>query len=176
MNRQSSRGRSGAAVLVMSVLLLAACSDSDDVATGEALLRAQESLSTDGLGLLAEVQAEEAARQARAERRAKIAERRAKRRAEEVRRARSSCRDADNRELCVDLTLAGIDYGNLGNSSSGADGSCPPGRPVKGNHSYYGDWIYHLPGWTYYNATVPEACFATASDAERAGYRASYVQ
>ena len=58
-----------------------------------------------------------------------------------------------------------------------ADGSnCPSDYPVKANVSRYGDRIYHLPGWEYYQATYPEECFANAEDAEDAGYRASQVQ
>ncbi|MEW6583860.1 MAG: thermonuclease family protein, partial [Actinomycetota bacterium] len=45
---------------------------------------------------------------------------------------------------------------------------CPPGRPVKGNLP---SGIYHLPGSRDYTATTPERCFATARDAERAGFR-----
>ncbi len=53
------------------------------------------------------------------------------------------------------------------------DGSCPAGYPIKGNHSRYGDWIYHVPGGQYYNATDPEECFANEAAARAAGYRAS---
>jgi hypothetical protein len=50
------------------------------------------------------------------------------------------------------------------------DGSheCPQGYPIKGNAS---SMIYHLPGESSYDATVPEMCFATAADAEAEGYR-----
>ena len=54
---------------------------------------------------------------------------------------------------------------------SGSD--CPPSQPVKGNHSSSGEWIYHVPGGQFYRVTKPEACFATADDARRAGYRPS---
>jgi hypothetical protein len=46
---------------------------------------------------------------------------------------------------------------------------CPASAPVKGNA---GSMIYHLPGSTFYSRTEPEECFATAADAQRAGYRA----
>lgn len=49
--------------------------------------------------------------------------------------------------------------------------SCPSSHPIKGNHGAE-DWIYHVPGSTYYSRTNPEECFATRADAERAGYRA----
>ncbi|MBD8079952.1 hypothetical protein [Cellulosimicrobium arenosum] len=49
------------------------------------------------------------------------------------------------------------------------DGACP----VKGNHSSSGEWIYHVPSGAFYDVTDPEECFATAGDAEAAGYRAS---
>lgn len=44
---------------------------------------------------------------------------------------------------------------------------------IKGNHSRYGDWIYHLPGQPYYRETRPEARFCTEEAAQRAGYRPS---
>lgn len=50
------------------------------------------------------------------------------------------------------------------------NGTCPSGYPVKGNRS---SMIYHVPGGAYYDRTSPEECFATTSDAEAAGYRAS---
>jgi len=44
---------------------------------------------------------------------------------------------------------------------------------IKGNHSLKGDWIYHLPGQKYYEATNPEALFCTEPEAQAGGYRAS---
>jgi micrococcal nuclease len=35
--------------------------------------------------------------------------------------------------------------------------------------------IYHRPGQAYYDITVAEECFATAAQAEAAGYRAAQV-
>jgi hypothetical protein len=46
--------------------------------------------------------------------------------------------------------------------------NCPSSHPVKGNQS----GIYHDVDSPYYDATHPEECFATAEDAEDAGYRA----
>jgi micrococcal nuclease len=46
--------------------------------------------------------------------------------------------------------------------------SCPQSHLVKGNLS----GIYHDVDSPYYDATHPEECFATAEDAEAAGYRA----
>jgi hypothetical protein len=55
--------------------------------------------------------------------------------------------------------------------------SCPSGYPIKGNVSQNNsEKIYHEPGWRYYDATKPEQCFATESDAESEGYRASKVR
>lgn len=48
---------------------------------------------------------------------------------------------------------------------------CPPDYPVKGNNGKSGK-IYHVPGSASYKATHPERCYATAADAEAAGYRA----
>ena len=53
------------------------------------------------------------------------------------------------------------------------DGVCPASHPIKGNHSSGGEYIYHLPDGQLYARTNPEACFATAADAEAAGYRRS---
>jgi micrococcal nuclease len=53
----------------------------------------------------------------------------------------------------------------------GAGRSCPPGYPVKGNINRRGDKIYHVPGSQDYAAVGPERCFATAADAEAAGFR-----
>lgn len=55
--------------------------------------------------------------------------------------------------------------------------TCPPEYPVKGNRagrqaSRPVDPIYHVTGGRYYDVTDPEECFATAADAEAAGYRA----
>ena len=50
-------------------------------------------------------------------------------------------------------------------------GNCPAWAPIKGNQGRY-DWIYHVPGSTYYNRTIPEECFSTTRAAEAAGYRA----
>lgn len=49
--------------------------------------------------------------------------------------------------------------------------SCPEGLPVKGNQGSNG-WIYHDYSSSNYDRTQPEECFATAADAEAAGYRA----
>lgn len=57
--------------------------------------------------------------------------------------------------------------------SATADIDCPLEKPVKGNISRRGEKIYHLPSGDFYERTRPEACFATARDAEAAGYRAS---
>lgn len=51
--------------------------------------------------------------------------------------------------------------------------NCPEGYPIKGNRSSSGEWIYHVPGGQFYERTSPEECFATARDAQAAGYRAS---
>jgi endonuclease YncB( thermonuclease family) len=44
---------------------------------------------------------------------------------------------------------------------------------IKGNHSRYGDWIYHLPGTKYYAQTRAEQMFCSEAEAIAAGYRAS---
>jgi endonuclease YncB( thermonuclease family) len=47
------------------------------------------------------------------------------------------------------------------------------GCAIKGNRSIRGEWIYHLPGQRYYEATRPEELFCTESEAIAAGYRRS---
>jgi len=48
--------------------------------------------------------------------------------------------------------------------------NCPPDYPVKGNIGSNGK-IYHVKGASSYGGTDPEICFATAADAEAAGFR-----
>ena len=45
------------------------------------------------------------------------------------------------------------------------------GCAIKGNHSWRGEWIYHLPGTLHYAETRPEALFCTEEQAFAAGYR-----
>lgn len=47
------------------------------------------------------------------------------------------------------------------------------GCAIKGNHSRYGDMIYHLPGQKYYAVTRPEALFCSEREAMAAGFRRS---
>ncbi|HEY1133740.1 MAG TPA: hypothetical protein VGE77_04130 [Nocardioides sp.] len=56
------------------------------------------------------------------------------------------------------------------------NGECPSHQPVKGNINAEGEKIFHEPGWRYYDATDPEACFATAAEALSDGFRESSVQ
>jgi len=48
------------------------------------------------------------------------------------------------------------------------DGSEPDGFPIKGNES---SKLYHLPGTSFYNRTEAEVWFASAEDAETAGFQ-----
>ena len=59
-------------------------------------------------------------------------------------------------------------YG-AGSAAVPEDGSIPEGFEIKGNAD---SMLYHVPGSRYYNATKAEAYFATAEDAERAGFSA----
>ena len=53
----------------------------------------------------------------------------------------------------------------------------PMGRcAIKGNRSRRGDWIYHLPGMPYYEATRAEEIFCTEAEAQAAGYRRAIVR
>jgi len=49
-----------------------------------------------------------------------------------------------------------------------ADDAEPAGFPVKGNES---SKLYHVPGTAFYNRTVAEVWFASAEDAEKAGFQ-----
>src|SRR5439155_19759065 len=53
-----------------------------------------------------------------------------------------------------------------------SDGACPPNFPIKGNIRSDGTKIYHLPNDPTYARTHAEQCFATADDAQAAGFRA----
>jgi len=57
-----------------------------------------------------------------------------------------------------------------GSVAGSGESECPEGYPIKGNAS---SMIYHLPGQSSYDNTIPEICFATEEDAAAAGYRAS---
>jgi hypothetical protein len=51
---------------------------------------------------------------------------------------------------------------------SGDERECPEDYPIKGNAT---SRIYHQPGESSYDATIPEMCFATAEVAESMGFR-----
>ena len=48
------------------------------------------------------------------------------------------------------------------------DGVCPPGYPIKAKSS---SKIFHVPGGSSYDRTVPDRCYANESDAAADGYR-----
>ena len=48
------------------------------------------------------------------------------------------------------------------------DGACPPGYPIKAKST---SKIFHAPGGSSYDRTVPDRCYATETDAEADGYR-----
>ncbi len=48
------------------------------------------------------------------------------------------------------------------------DGSAPEGHDVKGNAN---SGLYHVPGSQWYDETEAEFCFASAEDAEKAGFK-----
>ena len=50
-----------------------------------------------------------------------------------------------------------------------SSGSCPADYPIKGNAN---SRIYHRPSDQSYEHTIPEFCFASEQDAQRAGFRA----
>lgn len=50
------------------------------------------------------------------------------------------------------------------------------GCVIKGNRNRRGQWIYHLPGMPYYEATRPEELFCSEAEAQAAGYRRALVK
>ena len=66
--------------------------------------------------------------------------------------------------------------GRAGNTASpkarAHDGSCT----IKGNRNRRGQWIYHMPGMPYYDATRSEEIFCSEAAAQRAGYRRAIVR
>ena len=50
------------------------------------------------------------------------------------------------------------------------------GCVIKGNRNRKGQWIYHLPGFPYYNATRAEEMFCSEAEAQAAGYRRAIVR
>lgn len=50
------------------------------------------------------------------------------------------------------------------------------GCVIKGNRNRKGQWIYHLPGMPYYNATRAEEMFCSEREAQAAGYRRAIVR
>ena len=50
------------------------------------------------------------------------------------------------------------------------------GCVIKGNRNRKGQWIYHLPGFPYYDATRAEEMFCSEAQAQAAGYRRAIVR
>lgn len=67
--------------------------------------------------------------------------------------------DADAAEAVADAPA--------GSAAPLEDGSQPEGFPIKGNAD---SMLYHVPGSQFFDNTVAEIWFATAADAEAAGY------
>lgn len=95
--------------------------------------------------------------------------------ADEAQRLRSSDRNWNYEGIAMYAPASGPSAPDLRAPRSPVPGTwnCPAGFPVKGNRSSSGEWIYHVPGGQFYEATNPEECFATPEDARAAGYRAS---
>jgi hypothetical protein len=68
--------------------------------------------------------------------------------------------------------VAALSQSGSGGGSQPVGSDCPADSPVKGNINRKGEHIYHVPGDSSYSRTKPEECFASASDAAAAGYRA----
>ena len=69
--------------------------------------------------------------------------------------------------------IAAVPTRAIGEGGVPPDGvDCPDDFPIKGNVRSDGTKIYHTPRDSSYKNTHPEQCFATAADAEAAGFRA----
>jgi hypothetical protein len=66
----------------------------------------------------------------------------------------------------IETVFADGPYG-AGSVEPPEDGSVPAGYEIKGNAD---SMLYHEPGSPFYDATKAEVFFATADDAERAGF------
>ena len=84
----------------------------------------------------------------------------------------STYRRADANQPGYTCAGSTTDTSGTGGTAASATGECPASAPIKGNAS---SMIYHRPGQQYYDVTVAEECFATATQAEAAGYRAASV-
>ena len=73
------------------------------------------------------------------------------------------------RLICIGHTTSNGEAPPAARVAPISEDDCPPSAPIKGNQS----GLYHVPGGAYYDVTNPEECFATAADAEAAGYEAS---
>lgn len=82
-------------------------------------------------------------------------------------------------ENAPDLTAEGLDTAEITPAAALASGEgyvrmngdehdCPEGFPIKGNAKSH---IYHLPGESSYQATIPEICFASEEAAQAMDYR-----
>lgn len=60
--------------------------------------------------------------------------------------------------------------------AAAASGPTSSGCVIKGNRNRKGQWIYHLPGFPYYEATRAEEMFCTEAEAQAAGYRRAIVR
>jgi trigger factor len=81
-------------------------------------------------------------------------------------------KDAEKSSSRAEGAIAAADEAALpsGSVAGTGDAACPDDFPIKGNAS---SMIYHLPGQSSYDNTIPEICFASEEDATAAGYRAS---
>jgi len=68
--------------------------------------------------------------------------------------------------VVTDVEPAGLAASNWVEGDGSYD--CPQDYPIKGNAT---SRIYHLPGESSYERTIPNVCFATEEDAAAAGYR-----
>ncbi|GAA1256211.1 hypothetical protein GCM10009633_29820 [Janibacter melonis] len=86
---------------------------------------------------------------------------------EEVERERRAESLADDDTTPPARAVVDGGYG-WGSAAPFADGSMPPGHPVKGHR----EWMqYHEPGSPWYDETTVDVWFADAATAERAGFR-----
>jgi trigger factor len=77
--------------------------------------------------------------------------------------------DEDVSTEAMDIASAPSDLPTGAVAGTG-ESDCDEAHPIKGNAS---SMIYHVPGSSSYDRTIPEMCFATEEDAVAAGFRPS---
>lgn len=83
----------------------------------------------------------------------------------------------DYRQAAASAAQVAPAVGAQSRSSRVAQAPAVMGRcAIKGNRNRKGQWIYHVPGMPYYEATRAEEIFCSEAQAQAAGYRRAIVR